>query len=65
MLVASQRLGLEPKTCAMVGDTIVDIRSGQAAGARTGGVLCGFGRRDDLADADIILASTADLTQRL
>lgn len=64
VLLASRRLGLEPGACVMVGDTIVDVRAGQAAGTRTIGVLCGFGRRRDLADADLILDTTADLVQR-
>lgn len=65
VLAASRLLGLEPKACVMVGDTSIDIRAGQAAGAHTIGVLCGFGNRRDLADADLILESTADLGQRL
>lgn len=64
VLTASRLLGLEPQACVMVGDTVVDIRAGQAAGTRTIGVLCGFGGPRDLADADLILDSTADLVQR-
>lgn len=63
ILWAAERLGVEPGTCLMVGDTTVDIRAGRAAGAQTAGVLCGFGTRRELtrAGADLILATTADL----
>ncbi len=65
VLLAAQRLGLKAESCVMVGDTIVDIQAGQAAGSRTIGVLCGFGQRDDLADADLILESTRDVAGKL
>ncbi len=60
-------LGVAPRACLMVGDTTVDILAGRAAGARTVGVLCGFGERDELqqAGADLILPSTADLLYHL
>ena len=60
---AARQLGVAPERCLMVGDTTVDIRAGQAAGAQTVGVLCGFGTEDELrrAGADEILPSTANL----
>ncbi|MCS7039303.1 MAG: AI-2E family transporter [Anaerolineae bacterium] len=61
VILAAQRLGLTPQECLMVGDTAVDIQAGGAAGARTVGVLCGFGQERDLADADRVLPTTADL----
>lgn len=63
VLWAAGRLGVAPERCLMVGDTTVDIRAGQAAGAQTVGVLCGFGTEDELrrAGADEILPSTANL----
>jgi phosphoglycolate phosphatase len=56
-------LELSPSQCAMVGDTVVDIRSAKAAGVYAVGVLCGFGERDELlsAGADLILENTSDL----
>lgn len=47
----------------MVGDTRVDIWAAQAAGARSAGVLCGFGEADELkrAGADLILETTSEL----
>lgn len=62
LLLAMERLGLGPERCAMVGDTSVDVRSARAAGAKSVAVLCGFGERRDLEEADLILNSTADLT---
>jgi phosphoglycolate phosphatase-like HAD superfamily hydrolase len=51
----------------MVGDTTVDIRSGNAAGAQTAGVLCGFGSRRELerAGADLILKDVTELVNLL
>jgi HAD superfamily hydrolase (TIGR01549 family) len=63
VLWAAGRMGVPAGNCLMVGDTVVDIQAGRAAGAQTAGVLCGFGTRRELerAGADIILESTADL----
>jgi HAD superfamily hydrolase (TIGR01549 family) len=60
----AEKLGVPVHRCLMVGDTAVDIRAARAAGARSVGVLCGFGDRQDLerAGADRILESTTDLT---
>jgi phosphoglycolate phosphatase-like HAD superfamily hydrolase len=56
-----------PEKCLMVGDTIVDILAGKAAGMRTIGVLCGFGTQKELnkAAADYILPSPVDLISLL
>jgi beta-phosphoglucomutase-like phosphatase (HAD superfamily) len=64
VVFAAQALGLEPRDCVMIGDTIVDVRAGKAAGAQTIGVLCGFGTLRELnrAGADLILTNTKDLT---
>ncbi len=60
---AARELGLDPEQCLMVGDTVVDIAAGKAAGAQTAAVLCGFGTERELAraGADMILTSTTDL----
>jgi predicted PurR-regulated permease PerM/phosphoglycolate phosphatase-like HAD superfamily hydrolase len=63
--LAAARLSLQPEQCVMVGDTGVDIRSAKAAGALAVGVLCGFGERQDLTNADLILDTTADLVSWL
>lgn len=62
---AAEALGLAPSQVVMVGDTSLDIRSAKAAGAQAVGVLCGLGMRNDLERADLILATTADLTTHL
>lgn len=63
LLFAAQRLGVDPHSILMVGDTTVDIKTGRRAGAQTLGVLCGFGTEKELirSGADLILPSTADL----
>jgi HAD superfamily hydrolase (TIGR01549 family) len=60
---AARELGLDPGQCLMVGDTVVDITAGKAAGAQTAAVLCGFGTERELAraGADLILTATTDL----
>jgi phosphoglycolate phosphatase-like HAD superfamily hydrolase len=60
---AAERMGVLPKDCLMIGDTVVDIRAGKNAGAQTVGVLCGFGKEMELrqAGADLILNSTPEL----
>lgn len=67
LFFAARQLGVEPDDCLMIGDTIMDIRTGIAAGAQTVGVLCGFGFEKDLIrnHADLILRNTADLYQYL
>jgi N-acetyl-D-muramate 6-phosphate phosphatase len=57
---AAEKMGISAANCLMIGDTVVDIRSGKAAGAQTVGVLCGFGEEVELAraGADLILRST-------
>lgn len=67
LLWTAQQLGIPPQACLMIGDTVVDIRTGQAAGAQTAGVLCGFGTERELrrAGADLILPSTSQLEDYL
>ena len=64
ILLAAERMGVQPQECLMIGDTTVDMRAGKAAGAQAVGVLCGFGEEPELRQlgADLILKSTADLT---
>lgn len=61
---AAHALNVPVESCLMIGDTTVDIRAGQSAGAQTVGVLCGLGERAELErqGADAILERTADLT---
>lgn len=61
--LAAERLGVPLKSCLMVGDTTVDVKSARRAGVWTIAVLCGFGERNELerAGAHFVLESTADL----
>ncbi len=65
IILAAQKMGVNPQECLMIGDTTVDMRAGKAAGAQTLGVLCGFGEEAELKQlgADLILKSTSDLPQ--
>ena len=67
LLWAAKEMGVDPEDCLMVGDTTVDIRAGKAAGAKTIGVLCGFGDVNELQRrrADMILATTTELVHVL
>jgi phosphoglycolate phosphatase-like HAD superfamily hydrolase len=60
---AAEQLGVPVERCLVVGDTTVDIKAAQAAGARSAAVLCGFGDQDELerAGADLILRTTTEL----
>jgi pyrophosphatase PpaX len=51
LLLAAHRLGVEPATCVYVGDAVVDIEAGQAAGMAAVGVTWGAGLRPDLVAA--------------
>jgi len=64
---SARQMGVAPDACLMIGDTTVDMRAAKAAGAQAIGVLCGFGREDELrkAGADLILQNTAELIGRL
>ncbi len=62
VLAICQALGSEPRCCAVIGDSPADIAMGRAAGAAlVVGVLSGLGSRADLADADVIVESIADV----
>jgi HAD superfamily hydrolase (TIGR01549 family) len=67
ILYAAKAMNVSPESCLMVGDTPVDIRAGEKAGAQTIGVLCGFGEEDELRryGADMILNTTPELMQVL
>lgn len=67
VLWAAKQLKVPPEACLMIGDTVPDISAGRAARAQTVGVLCGFGRADELhrAGADVVLDTTADLERLL
>ncbi|NDJ35246.1 MAG: HAD family hydrolase [Chloroflexi bacterium] len=64
---AASRLGVDPARCLMIGDTTVDVRAGQRAGAKTIAVLSGYGTRRELerVGPDLILDSIAQLPEVL
>lgn len=63
VLAALSRLGVDPGEAWMVGDTVLDLRAGRAAGCRVCAVTYGIGRREDLAAEapDLLLDDLADL----
>jgi predicted PurR-regulated permease PerM/phosphoglycolate phosphatase-like HAD superfamily hydrolase len=65
VLHAAEQLDVSVERCLMVGDTTADIWAARSAGARSAGVLCGFGEEDELerAGADLILETTSQLNR--
>lgn len=62
-LLACERLGLEPKECLAVGDSLLDVKMGNAGGAGlTVGVLTGASTVEELnGHADIILKRVSEV----
>ena len=60
-----EALGIAPAETLVVGDYTFEIEAGRALGCHTVGVLTGTGTREDLADADIVIPSVADLRSYL
>jgi HAD superfamily hydrolase (TIGR01509 family) len=67
ILWAADQLGITPRECLMVGDTTVDIRAARSAGAKSVGVLSGFGSERELrrAGADVVLRDITELVNLL
>ena len=67
LLVAARKLNVPVNECAIVGDSIVDIQAGKAAGAETVAVLSGLFRRAELEAQrpDLMLKTFADLPDYL
>jgi HAD superfamily hydrolase (TIGR01509 family) len=63
LLECSRKLGVKTGQCAVVGDSIVDIKAGKRAGAKTVAVLSGIFSRDELKKEkpDLILESVTKL----
>lgn len=63
----AEQLNIPVERCLMVGDTPVDIQAARAAGARSVGVLCGFGQQEELerAGADFVLKVTSELVDHM
>ena len=63
LLEAARLCGVEPAACLMVGDSIVDVAAGKAAGIRTCGFVGGFRGRGELeaAGADYLIEHFGEL----
>ncbi|MEM3640983.1 MAG: HAD family hydrolase [Candidatus Bathyarchaeia archaeon] len=48
LIKCAKQLGIKINECAVVGDSIADVRAGKAAGAKTVAVLSGIFTRDEL-----------------
>jgi phosphoglycolate phosphatase-like HAD superfamily hydrolase len=66
-LVAARKLRVPVSQCAIVGDSIVDIQAGKAAGAKTVAVLSGLFRKAELEAQrpDLVVETVADLPMHL
>jgi len=53
ILKAAEALGVRPVECAVVGDTENDVRAAKQAGARSIGVIWGYGTRASLESAGV------------
>lgn len=64
LLAACERLAIEPAQAIYVGDAVVDILCGKAAGTRTAGVTWGAGAREDIvrAEPDYVFERMVDLS---
>jgi phosphoglycolate phosphatase len=63
LVQASGAMAVQMCDCAIVGDSIVDVQAGKAAGAKTVAVLSGLYSRAELseADPDFIIADISEL----
>ncbi|MCB0072926.1 MAG: AI-2E family transporter [Caldilineaceae bacterium] len=65
LMLAAQIMETEPIQTLIVSDGDPILRSGSATGMATAGVLSGLDREKDLASADLVLGTTAELTEWL
>jgi phosphoglycolate phosphatase-like HAD superfamily hydrolase len=64
LIKCAEHLDVKIRDCAVVGDSVIDIRAGKNAGARTVAVLSGIFSREELAreKPDLILQNVNELT---
>ena len=62
-LIAIERI--DPRTATMIGDRVNDIRAAHANGVRAIGALWGYGSREELAEAEALVATPAELVARV
>jgi len=65
LLIAAEKLGIDPGQMLLVSDNHVNLRAAKAARIATAGVLCGLSEEDDLREADLTVASTPELLEWL
>lgn len=65
LIKAAELLDAEPRDCIVVGDSVVDVRAGRAAGIKTVSVLSGLFSRRELAreEPNLVLKNLADLVR--
>ena len=61
LAVVMQRLGAAPSESVMVGDTASDFEAARANGVFSVGVEWGYGRPDELAEADVTVSAPGEL----
>ena len=61
----AEQLNLQPAQLLMVSDTDVNLRAARAMEMATAGVLTGLGRAEEMHEADLVLASVAELGEWL
>lgn len=61
LAVVMQRLGAAPSESVMVGDTASDFEAARANGVFSVGVEWGYGRPDELAEADVTVSAPCEL----
>ena len=61
LAVVMQRLGAAPSESVMVGDTASDFEAAAANGVFSVGVEWGYGRPDELAEADVTVSAPCEL----
>ena len=62
-LIAIERI--DPRTATMIGDRVNDIRAAHANGVRAIGALWGYGSREELAEAEALVATPTELVARV
>ena len=64
---ALMELGSEPETALFIGDTVLDMQAGQAAGVAVGAALWGYGHPEELRThrPDFLLENPADIHHTL
>ncbi|MFE0530370.1 HAD family hydrolase [Micromonospora sp. SD19] len=67
VLLALRRVGAEPARAVMVGDSVLDLRAGQAAGTRIAAALWGQGSAEELlaCSPDLVSSSCTQLREQL